>query len=196
MPWITLAAAAVLKVSPCPVAALVFCSIVRWRGPKYAVHLFHVCSAECFLSHYERSFGKEFSARSDFITKEARRLLEKGRPTHSAFFCASSMALMYSGMRGLFIQKDGSRRRIKMTSASLRPPPLSARSLSTTRGVTLQYNVLCFMRLRVHVSSMTWSMNLWALLSVARMMLWLVRLTDHLCSSVQCVLSKTVMFVL
>ena len=49
MLWIALATSAVNKLSLLPVNALVSRSIARWRGPKYPVQLFHVCSEEGLL---------------------------------------------------------------------------------------------------------------------------------------------------
>ena len=63
MPCIAVAAADELKVSPCLVDTFVFRSSARWRGPKYAVHFFHVYSVEVFTSHSGRSLGKEMAAR-------------------------------------------------------------------------------------------------------------------------------------
>ena len=77
MLWIALAAAAFPKLFPHPVAALVLRSSVRWRGGNYAIHLFHVFSAAGFLSLSRRSFGKEFAARSECVTKATRRSSEK-----------------------------------------------------------------------------------------------------------------------
>ena len=58
MPWIAMVAAAVLKVSPRPVDSLVSRSSERWRGPKFTVHLYHVCFEAGLMSHYGRSLGK------------------------------------------------------------------------------------------------------------------------------------------
>ena len=71
--------------------------------------------------------------RRECVTKVARRLSNKGRPTRSAFFCASSIVLMYSGTRGLFVQKFERFRKSVMTSEPLIPPLCLARSSRIAR---------------------------------------------------------------
>ena len=75
MPCIALAAAAVPKVSPRTVNALVSRSSARWRETKYPVHFFHICSSSGFPSYSEQSLEKELVARSECVAKA-----EGGRP--------------------------------------------------------------------------------------------------------------------
>ena len=117
MPCIALAAAAVPKVSPRTVNALVSCSSASWRETKYPVHFFHICSSSGFPSYSEQSLEKELVARSECVAKAERRSSNKGRPVKSTFFCASYIALKYSGMRVSLVQKYWRRRGVLMTSA-------------------------------------------------------------------------------
>ena len=109
----------------------------KMGGAKYVLHLSHFCYMEGLPSPSRKSLGKEFAASSGCIAKASMRSLENGRPARSAFFCASSMAFIYFGTRGLFVQLDGSRRRSKIISALLMPLPCLARISSGVRVVTL-----------------------------------------------------------
>ena len=69
------------------------------------------------------------------MAKAAQRSSEKGRPSKSASFCASSILFIHSGMQVLLVENDGRRRRSVMKSARLIPPLCLARSSGKERVV-------------------------------------------------------------
>ena len=68
---------------------------IFWKGLKVSFQAFHVWSAFGFPSHSVKLLGKELARRREDVAKAAIQFSVIDRPPRFAFFCASSIDMMY-----------------------------------------------------------------------------------------------------